>query len=73
VSDYYQDATSADDTFGFAQVGTKASIPLGEPSRVGAWTLNAGVSVLFLGEHTKLFNGGDGTEMIGTVGLQWNF
>ncbi|MDX2117156.1 MAG: hypothetical protein SFY96_03125 [Planctomycetota bacterium] len=73
LSDYYQNAASADDTFGFAQVGAKASIPLGAPSRFGTWTLNAGVLVLFLGDHTKVFNGGDGTEMIGTVGLQWNF
>jgi hypothetical protein len=73
LSDYYQDAGGGDDTFGFAQLGAKASIPLGEPSRFGAWTLNAGVSVLFLGDHTKAFNGGDGTEVIGTVGLQWNF
>jgi hypothetical protein len=73
LSDYYQDAAGEDDTFGFAQVGAKASIPLGQPGRFGAWTLNAGVSVLFLGDHTKDFNKGDETEVIGTVGLQWNF
>lgn len=76
LADYYQDAGSEDDTFGFAQVGAKASIPLGEPSgggRFGAWTLNAGVSVLFLGDHTKAFNNGDDTEVIGSIGLQWNF
>jgi hypothetical protein len=73
LSDYYQDAGGDDDTFGFAQVGAKASILLGEPGRFGAWTLNAGVSVLILGDHTKDFNRGDDTEVIGTVGLQWNF
>lgn len=73
LSDYYQDAGGSDDTFGFAQVGAKASIPLGEPGRLGAWTLNAGVSVLLLGDHTKALNGGDDTEVIGTVGMQWNF
>lgn len=73
LSDYYQDAGGSDETFGFAQVGAKASIPFGEPGRFGTWTLNAGVLVLFLGDHTKVFNGGDGTEVIGTVGLQWNF
>lgn len=73
LSDYYQDAAGSDDTFGFAQVGAKASIPLGEPSRFGAWTLSGGVSVLFLGDQTKAFNGGNGTEVIGTIGLQWNF
>lgn len=73
LSDYYQDAGGSADTFGFAQVGAKGSIPLGEPGRFGAWTLNAGVSVLYLGDHTKAFNNGDDTEVIGTIGLQWNF
>jgi hypothetical protein len=73
LSDYYQEADGRDETFGFAQFGTKASIPIGEPGRFGAWTLNAGVSVLFLGDHTKAFNNGDDTEVIGTIGLQWNF
>jgi hypothetical protein len=73
LSDYYQNAGGSDDTFGFAQIGAKASIPLGEPGRFGTWTLNAGVSVLLLGDHTKAFNNGDDTEVIGSVGLQWNF
>lgn len=73
LSDYYQDADGSDDTFGFAQVGAKASIPLGEPSRFGTWTLSAGVSLLYLGDHTKAFNNGDDTQVIGTIGLQWNF
>jgi hypothetical protein len=73
LSDYYQNAGGSDDTFGFAQIGAKASIPLGEPGRFGTWTLNAGVSVLYLGDHTKAFNNGDDTELIGSIGLQWNF
>lgn len=73
LSDYYQDADGDDETFGFAQVGAKASIPLGEPGRLGTWTLNAGVSVLFLGDNTQDFNRGDDTEVIGAVGVQWNF
>lgn len=73
LADYYQSASGRDDTFGFAQVGTKASIPLGERGRFGAWTLNIGVSALLLGEHTERLNRGDDTEVIGTVGVQWNF
>ncbi|MDX2133085.1 MAG: class I SAM-dependent methyltransferase [Planctomycetota bacterium] len=33
----------ADATFGFAQIGARASIPLRELGRAGAWILNAGV------------------------------
>jgi hypothetical protein len=73
LSNYYQNSAGEDDTFGFGQIGAKASIPLGKPGRFGTWSLNAGVSVLFLGDHTKAFNNGDDTEVIGTVGLQWNF
>jgi hypothetical protein len=73
LTNYYQDSGGEDDTFGFAQFGAKASIPLGEPGRFGAWTLNAGVSLLYLGDHTKAFNNGTDTEVIGTIGLQWNF
>jgi hypothetical protein len=73
LSDYYQDARGSDDTFGFAQIGAKASIPLGESNRLGLWTANAGISVLFLGDHTRAFNNGDDTELIGTIGLQWSF
>lgn len=73
LSNYYQDASGDDDTFGFAQVGARASFSLGEPGRFGAWTLNAGVSLLFLGDNTRGYKADDGTEVIGTVGLQWNF
>lgn len=73
LSDYYQDAEGDDDAFGFAQAGVRASMPLGKPGRLGTWTLNAGVYVLFLGDHTSDYNGGEDTEVIGTVGLQWNF
>lgn len=73
LHDYYQNAAGEDDTFGFFQVGMKASVPLPFGDRYGKWTLNAGVSGLFLGDHTTEYNGGDDTQVIGTVGLQLNF
>jgi hypothetical protein len=73
LADYYQDSSGEDDTFGFAQFGARASIPLGEPGRLGAWTLNTGVSMLLLGDHNEAVNKGDDTQVIGTVGVQWNF
>lgn len=73
LSDYYKLADGSDEVFGFAQIGAKASIPLGEPGRLGAWTLNAGVSVMLLGDHTRAFNNGKKSEVIGTVGVQWSF
>lgn len=73
LGDYYQDAAGEDDTFGFAQVGAKASIPLDWGTRYGKWSLNAGVALLFLGDQTSDYNNGDDTNVIGTIGLQANF
>lgn len=73
LDNYYQDSAGNDDTFGFAQVGLKASVPLPFGERYGKWTLNAGVSALFLGDHTANYNGGHGEQFIGTIGLQVNF
>jgi hypothetical protein len=73
VHDYYQNAAGDDETFGFAQIGAKASVPLPLGEHYGKWTLNAGIAALFLGDHTADFNGGDDMEFIGTMGLQVNF
>ncbi len=73
LSNYYEDATGEDDTFGFFQIGAKAAIPLPFGDRYGSWTLNAGVYALFLGDHTADYNNGDDAEVIGTLGLQVNF
>ncbi|MBX3358912.1 MAG: hypothetical protein KF745_10845 [Phycisphaeraceae bacterium] len=73
LHNYYENAAGDDDTFGFVQVGAKASIPLPVADRWGKWTLNAGISALFLGDTTSSFNGGDDTQLIGTIGAQVNF
>ena len=73
LKDYYQDASGEDDTFGFAQLGVRGSMPLSSGTRYGQWTLNAGVSLLVLGDHTGDYNNRDEQEVIGTIGLQWNF
>jgi len=73
LHDYYQNAAGDDDTFGYFQVGAKASVPLPFGDRFGQWTLNAGIAGLFLGDHTRAFNHGDDAEFIATVGLQLNF
>lgn len=73
ISDYYQNSDGDDDTFGFVQIGAKASIPLPFGERYGAWTLNAGVAALFLGDQTSDYNGGQDEQLIGTIGVQVNF
>lgn len=73
LHDYYEDSAGEDDTFGFAQVGAKASIPLPFGERWGKWTLTGGIAWLYLGDHTADYNGGHHDEIIGTVGLQLSF
>lgn len=51
----------------------KASVPLPLGDRYGRWTLNAGVSAMFLGDNTAVLNGGTHEQIIGTVGIQLNF
>ena len=66
-------AERQDDTFGYAQFGAKAGIPLDMPSGMGEWTLNAGVSLLILGQNMRDYNEGDGHEFIATLGLAVDF
>ena len=75
LDDYYQDAggTGDDSTFGFVQAGAKVAVPLPFGERFGQWTLNAGVAGMYLGDNLAEVNGDDNFEVIGTIGLQWNF
>jgi hypothetical protein len=73
LADYYQDAAGNDDTFGFAQLGVRASLPLHSSPGAGTWTLTAGISQLFLGDNTRAFNQGDDTQTIAVIGLQASF
>lgn len=72
LDDYYNFG-DGDSTFGFAQAGAKLALPLPFGERIGQWTLNAGVSGLFLSDNLAKVNNGDDFEVIGTIGLQWNF
>lgn len=73
LHEYYEDADGNDDTFGYAQFGAKAGIPLDMPSGMGEWTLNVGASLLVLGRNMRDYNEGDGHEFIGTIGLAVEF
>ena len=73
LHEYYEDSDGNDDTFGYAQFGAKAGIPLNMPSGMGEWTLNAGVSLLILGQNMRDYNEGDGHEFIATLGLAVDF
>ncbi len=73
LSDYYEDATGDDSTFGYFSAGVKATIPLPVPQKFGNWSIGAGGQVLFLGDTTEQFNTNDDTQFIGTVSLTASF
>jgi hypothetical protein len=73
LDDYYVASDGDDDDFGFLQVGLTAGVPLPVDERFGAWTLNAGVHALFLGDAAEEVNEDDDFEVIGTVGVSIGF
>jgi hypothetical protein len=73
LGDYYEDASGNDHTFGYVQLGGEVRVPLPIDKRFGDWSVSAGVYGLFLGDHARIANNGDRTQMLGTVGIQVGF
>jgi hypothetical protein len=72
LGDFYQDETGDDDTFGFAQSGVKASIPMGEWAG-GDWSLIVGMSLMYLGDHAAEYNDDQELVIIGSIGIAAEF
>jgi len=77
LDDYYTDATGDNEFFGFASVGLTASMPLsyllGSEEYAGAWSISAGVTLLFLNDDAALTDdasgGSDSFQVVGALGL----
>jgi len=72
VDDYYVDNSGDDDFFGYVSVGADVAIPIGSGA-FGAWTLNVGGNVLFLGSAAEAANGGDDVDGYGYIGLSCSY
>ena len=66
LDDYYETGLSAgprednDDTFGFADIGVAASVPLAfVPEQYGSWSFGASFHVIFLGDSAQEIGGPD--------------
>jgi hypothetical protein len=69
LSDYYE-GPSTHDTLGFFDVGVAGSVPLSFIGKAyGAWALRGGLDFLALGDNTKYINHGDGTKVVGQIGI----
>ena len=62
-----------DKKFGYFSVAGLVTVPLGAISRFGTWNLHGGVEFQALGDTTKSFNGGDGSRVIGSVGIGFSY
>lgn len=58
-----------DNGFGYFSVAGVVTVPLGGTTGFGAWNLLGGVEYQALGDTTKSLNGGDGSPVIGSVGI----
>ena len=70
ISDYYQNSTGDDDTFGYFDLGVNLSVPLSFiPADYGSWEVFVKGDFLFLGDNLEAVNDGDSFEAIGTIGI----
>jgi hypothetical protein len=62
-----------DNKFGFFSIGGFVTVPLGGTTNFGAWNLHGGIEYQALGDTTEVFNGGDGSRVIGSVGIGFTY
>jgi hypothetical protein len=68
IGDYYELAMD-DRGFGFMTVGSIFSVALRQPSRTGGWRVRGGVQYHAFGTATKVFNGGERSAVVASIGL----
>ena len=69
----YYELANEDHAFGFASVAGIVSVPLRRPASFGAWNVHAGVEYQAFGNTTQAFNGGDGSKVIGSIGIGFSY
>ena len=78
LSNYYElrgptGSVISDQRFGYLSVAGIGTVPLGQPSRFGAFNLHGGVEYQRLGDTTRAFNGGDQNKFIWSLGIGMTF
>jgi len=73
ADDYYVTSAGSEDTIGFWDIGLNASYGLPVSKRFGGWSLTAGVHYLGLGDAAEEANQGDGSAVVGTIGLSLGY
>jgi hypothetical protein len=69
LNDYYEGPTG-DEAFGFFDIGALITMPIKAISPAyGSWNFHAGADLLLFGDTTKAFNNGDGSKLVGLIGI----
>ena len=69
----YYELAGKDRKFGFASVAGMATVPLGGIAGSRGWNLHGGVEYQLLGDMPKAINDGDGSKVIGSVGIGFSY
>jgi hypothetical protein len=72
LSNYYE-LSGTDHKFGFFSVAGIVTVPLGSPSKFGSWNIHNGAEFQKLGDTTTFFNGGDDSQVIGSIGIGFSY
>lgn len=51
----------------------RPATPPGARTSFGAWNVHGGMEYQALGKTTQAFNGGDGSKIIGSVGIRFSY
>jgi hypothetical protein len=80
LADYYELNTGTadapvfvDNRFGFFSIGGLVTVPLGGTTSFGSWNLHGGVEFQALGDTTEALNGGDGSRVVGSIGVGFSY
>ena len=74
LKDYYFDNTGSEEFFGFFSVSATLGVPLPMPAKYGEWTLSGGLTYVYLNaESLQTLNGGDSSDILGSVNLEVSF
>ena len=69
----YYELAGKDRKFGYASVAGIVTVPLGGIVSAGGWNLRGGVEYQMLGDMPKAINDGDGSKVIGSVGVGFSY
>ncbi|MCI0548497.1 MAG: hypothetical protein L0027_14580 [Candidatus Rokubacteria bacterium] len=74
LEDYYEEDHDSENTFGYANVGLLASLPITAiPESFGTWTVSAGGKIFFLSDTLQDVNRGDHVYPVVTASLGVEF